>query len=312
MLRCLPNTRGRASLVALAALAVASSPWMGAAVVAQPPAGAPRAEGVAKHAFRWVRTEGNGLALAMTVEPHAGWHLYWKNPGDSGDAPGIELTLPEGWSAGPTVFLRPEAEVVDDSVFYGYSRPVTYLVPVRPGPQDGRPQPNATWRVSAKVMACKGMCVIATLTGGGAWPPPTGDGAPVQLSGGSFEGRSLPLTAESAGVTARVEGRQVTIEGSARNRRTARFIPDAVPGMQVTLPEGKAALEGAVDGDRFRIRFTLETPGEGVGQPAVAGLVLLGNEPADPCVWLSVPQPTPAGASGSAAGGASTPPGPSK
>lgn len=308
----LVSFRGRASLVALAALAVATGLAAGAAAWAQPPAVAPRAEGIAKHAFRWVRTEGGGLALAATVEPHPGWHVYWRNPGDSGDAPSFELTLPAGWSAGPTVFVRPEAAIVEDSVFYGYSRPVTYLVPVRPGPEPGAPAPNATWKVTAKVMACKGMCVIATLSGSGAWPPPTGDGAPVQLSGGSFEGRSLPLTAEAAGVTARLEGNQVTIEGPARNRRAARFIPDAVPGMQVALPEGKAAVEGTVDGDRFRIRFPLETPGEGAGQPAVAGLVLLGNEPADPCVWLSVPQPTPAGTAGSAGGGASAAPAPAK
>lgn len=306
------NFGGRASLVALAALASFAGIAAGAAARLQAPTAAPRAEGIAKHSFRWVRAEGGGLALAATVEPHPGWHVYWKNPGDSGDAPGFELTLPAGWSAGPTVFVRPEAAIVDDGVFYGYSRPVTYLVPVRPGPEPGAPAPNATWKVTAKVMACKGMCVIATLSGSGAWPPPTGDGAPVQLSGGSFEGRSLPLTAEAAGVTARLEGNQVTIEGPARNRRAARFIPDAVPGMQVALPEGKAAVEGTVDGDRFRIRFPLETPGEGAGQPAVAGLVLLGNEPADPCVWLSVPQPTPAGTAGSAGGGASAAPAPAK
>lgn len=295
------------SLPLVAFLAVA-----GAAPASGEPPAPSRPDAIARHSFRWVRTEGGLLALAATVEPQTGWHVYWRNPGDSGDAPSFELTLPAGWSAGPTVFVRPEAAIVDDGVFYGYSRPVTYLVPVRPGPDAGAPAPDASWKVTAKVMACKGMCVIATLSGGGAWPPPTGDGAPVQLSGGTFEGRSLPLTAEAAGVTARIEGSQVTVEGPARNRRSVRFIPDAVPGMQVALPEGKAAIEGTVEDGRFRIRFALETPGEGDGRPAVAGLVLLGNEASDPCVWLAVPQPTPAGASGSAAADASTAPAPSK
>lgn len=240
--------------------------------------------------MRWVRVDRDALALAVTVEPQPGWHVYWRNPGDSGDAPSFELTLPAGWSAGAAVFPRPEAAILDDGVFYGYSRATTYLVPVRPGPEAGSPKPGATWSVTAKVMACKGMCVVSTVTGGGAWPPDAAGAPAVALAGGSFEGRSLPAPSDAVGVSARIDAGRVTVEGPARGRGSVRFIPDAVPGMQVPLPEGKPAIEGTVADDRFRLDFRLETPGVGAGQPRLAGLVLLGNDPADPCVWLAVPQ----------------------
>lgn len=38
-------------------------------------------------------------ALCFRMDP--GWHLYWKNPGDSGLAPEVVWELPEGWEAGP-------------------------------------------------------------------------------------------------------------------------------------------------------------------------------------------------------------------
>lgn len=268
------------------------------------------AGGIAKSSVRWVRTEGDALALAVTVEPQAGWHVYWKNPGDSGDCPSFELTLPAGWSAGAAVFPRPEAAILDDGAFYGYSRAVTYLVPVRVGPNAGSPAPKAAWSLTAKVMACKGMCVVSTITGGGAWPPDTGGVAAVKLAGGAFEGRSLPAPADTMGVSARIDAGRVTVEGPAQGRGAVRFIPDAVPGMQVPLPEGKPAIEGTVADGRFRLEFRLETPGVGAGQPRLAGLVLLGNEPGDPCVWLAVPQevPAPSPASVPVRRGASEPP----
>ena len=258
-----------------------------------PPAPGP-SRGIAKSSVRWVRADGDALALAVTVEPQDGWHVYWKNPGDSGDAPSFDLALPAGWSAGAAVFPRPEASILDDGTFYGYSRAVTYLVPVRLGPDAGRPVPDATWSLTAKVMACKGMCVVSTITGGGAWPPDTAGPTAANLAGGTFEGRSLPARADAAGVSARIEAGRVIVEGPAKGCGSVRFIPDAVPGMRVPLPDGKPAIEGTVAGDRFRLEFLLEAPGEGPGQPRLAGLVMLGNDPADPCVWLAVPHPVPA------------------
>jgi ABC-type bacteriocin/lantibiotic exporter with double-glycine peptidase domain len=80
--------------------------------------------------------------------------------------------------------------------------------------------------------------------------------------------------------------------------QSVRFIPAAIPGLQVTLPEGTAAIEGTVASGRFRIDVPFETLGSDPAGPAFAGLVLLGNQPADPCVRLSLPHPAGGAASG--------------
>jgi hypothetical protein len=268
----------------------------------------PRSEAIASNSFRWAQAADGSWILVASVDPAPGWHVYWTNPGDSGNAPSFQVTVPDGWRAGKTVYPRPEAKVVDGSVFYGYSRSVQYLIPVRrsdamsadswPG---NDPPAGGKWKVRAKVMACKERCVMVTLAAGGECPPSADAGSGIVLDGGSFGGRSLPAKAATAGIFARLETDTVRIEGPAQGHGSVRFIPAGVPGMQIDIPEGSAAIEGTVEGGNFKIKFRLASPGVGPGEPAVAGLILLGNSPADPCVWLSIPHPL-AGPDGSLGG----------
>ena len=289
-------------------------PGTGAAARAQP-------EGIARHSFRWVQTADGAWAMIVSIDPAPGWHVYWENPGDSGDAPRFELELPTGWRAGKTIYPRPDASILDGSVFYGYSRKATYVVPVRrtdalsDDPWNrGNGAERGSWKVRARVMACKERCTVATLSGEGDWPPIADDGATLTLNGGSIGGRSLPMTAAAAGIFARLEAGKVTVEGPARGAATVRFIPANVPGMQLSLADGSPAIEGIVTGERFRIDFRASSLGEGPGEPAVAGLILLGNDPADPCVWLTIPHPLagPQGSLGANGVGASDDAPPSK
>jgi DsbC/DsbD-like thiol-disulfide interchange protein len=39
------------------------------------------------------------LQLGIRFDLEKGWHTYWVNPGDSGEAPRIEWTLPAGFQA---------------------------------------------------------------------------------------------------------------------------------------------------------------------------------------------------------------------
>lgn len=301
------------------AIAFASMLVSLACTVAQAPSGR-GAEGIERSAFRWAQSPDGGWVLVAEVDPLPGWHVYWENPGDSGNAPRFELTLPAGWRAGRVVYPRPDALVLDGSVFYGYSRRARYLIPVArqdslsADPWDGgQAAPDGAWKVRATVMCCKERCVVATLSGDGTWPPQPEAGSGLRLDGGAFEGRSLPLSAAAAGCFARLEAGKVRIEGPARGADTVRFIPAAVPGMDVGLAEGRVAVEGTVSGDRFALEFALRSPGAGPGEPAVAGLVLLGNAPGDPCVRIVIPHPL-AGPepgpmdSGGGASGASSPP----
>ncbi|KQT50096.1 thiol:disulfide interchange protein [Methylobacterium sp. Leaf456] len=69
------------------------------------------------------------LGLHMAMKP--GWHVYWRNPGDSGLPPEMAWRLPEGFSVGPTQWPAPERIPVQTLMNFGYEGEVTLLVPLR-------------------------------------------------------------------------------------------------------------------------------------------------------------------------------------
>lgn len=63
---------------------------------------------------------GQPVTAAVHFELEPEWHLYWKNPGDSGEAPGFEWTLPEGFTAGEVAWPAPRPIPVGPLMNYGY------------------------------------------------------------------------------------------------------------------------------------------------------------------------------------------------
>ena len=51
---------------------------------------------------------GRELSLGVRFVLEEGWHVYWRNPGDSGEAPSVEWTLPAGFAAGELEWPTPE------------------------------------------------------------------------------------------------------------------------------------------------------------------------------------------------------------
>lgn len=68
------------------------------------------------------------LGLRFEMIPH--WHVYWRNPGDSGEAPRVDWELPDGWQAGDIRWPTPQRIPVGPLVNYGYEDSVTLLVPI--------------------------------------------------------------------------------------------------------------------------------------------------------------------------------------
>jgi len=96
------------------------------------------------------------LLLLLEIRPH--WHTYWRNPGDSGEAPRVEWTLPAGVTAGPLGFPYPELIRVGPLANYGYSgralHPVTIQVPA-----DWPVGAPLTLRAAAQWLVCEEFCV---------------------------------------------------------------------------------------------------------------------------------------------------------
>jgi thiol:disulfide interchange protein DsbD len=70
------------------------------------------------------RPGSNRAGLYFKLEP--GWHIYWENPGDSGEPPHIRWTLPEGITAGPLQFPPPSRLPLGPLMDFGYAGEVIF------------------------------------------------------------------------------------------------------------------------------------------------------------------------------------------
>ena len=70
---------------------------------------------------------GKTVTLALRFNPVPGWHIYWKNPGDSGLPPSVTWKLPPGWTASPLQFPFPEKILLPPLVSYGYEQETLLL-----------------------------------------------------------------------------------------------------------------------------------------------------------------------------------------
>jgi len=122
------------------------------------------------------------VALHQRIAP--GWHTYWMNPGDSGEAPRIEWALPSGFTAGEIAWPSPERIPVGPAMTYGYSREVVLPIPVTP-PAALDPGSRVTLRGRASWLVCEKTCipeeapVALTLSATAGAPPPDPRGAPL-------------------------------------------------------------------------------------------------------------------------------------
>ncbi|MCB0376141.1 MAG: hypothetical protein KDD04_09510, partial [Sinomicrobium sp.] len=89
---------------------------------------------------------GRSFWIAVHFQLDQGWHTYWKNPGDSGLATEITLTLPEGFKPSPLQWPAPEIISRPPLVTYGYKNEVFHLFKIDPPqgiPADSRVQISA-------------------------------------------------------------------------------------------------------------------------------------------------------------------------
>ena len=102
---------------------------------------------------------GDTFWAGVDLKMEPGWHTYWKNPGDAGQATEIKWQLPAGVTAGeiqwPLPTKLPPAEVTT----YGYENEVVLLVPLTLASN----LPAGALNLAAKVswLECKESCIPA-------------------------------------------------------------------------------------------------------------------------------------------------------
>src|SRR5258707_8626539 len=96
------------------------------------------------------------LGVHFVLEP--GWHIYWTNPGDSGQPPVFKWQMPAGFSAGEILWPRPERMQSSPQLAdYGYHDDVLLMVPVHASQSAG----NAPLEIGleAKWLICREVCL---------------------------------------------------------------------------------------------------------------------------------------------------------
>ncbi len=244
------------------------------------------------------------LGLHFELIPH--WHVYWRNPGDSGKAPAVRWRLPEGWSAGDIHWPVPKRLRVGPLTNYGYEGAVTFLVPVQ---LPETPLPDTPLVIGANVewLVCREECIpesgrlsLGLPTGNGTaasgvdasalfaasrsrWPQPL-------LAGGSFglEENRLTISATPPGLTteplgdvwfAANEWGPVNASGTQRWQRSGSALELSVPLGDAPPADDQAfdgllVVESSADGATQARGFQVRLAPRGVANEAQdAGLV---------------------------------------
>jgi thiol:disulfide interchange protein len=215
-----------------------------------------------------VRTIGPGQVfwVALELEIRDGWHTYWRNPGDSGQATSLAWQLPPGFAAGDIVWTTPHRFEIAPLVNYGYAKHAVHLVQIT-APKDLKAGAPLTLAAKASWLVCSDVCIP--------------EGADLQLkmpfstqAGGLDPAESALFTAarsdlpsaQPAATSARIHGDQLVITlgsdwGAMLSQiRSLSFFPYAEGGIEYATPQ---KLTHTKDGVELSMKLGYQAPKAG-------------------------------------------------
>jgi thiol:disulfide interchange protein len=209
---------------------------------------------------------GQVFWVALELEIRDGWHTYWRNPGDSGQATSLAWQLPPGFTAGDIVWTTPHRFEIAPLVNYGYAKHAVHLVQIT-APKDLKAGAPLTLAAKASWLVCSDVCIP--------------EGADLQLKmplgaqAGGLDPAESPLftaarsdlpSAQPAATSARIHGDQLVITlGSAWGAmlsqiRSLSFFPYAEGGIEYATPQ---KLTRTKDGVELSMKVGYQPPKAG-------------------------------------------------
>ena len=187
--------------------------------------------------------------LYFKLEP--GWHIYWKNAGDSGEPPRVRWTLPQGVTATDFKFPAPKRLPLGPLMDFGYENevlfPLTFSVDktAKPGP--------TTFHAKVDWLVCREVCIPgkAELEVNRVVPPTGVEVISVQQDADLYKrlagtvSNVLPPNAKAT-FAPTATGFQLAIL-TGKSEQTAQFFPDEQnlidnPAPQVASPLGQGVV----------------------------------------------------------------------
>ena len=101
---------------------------------------------------------GHEFYLGLHFQLEKGWHIYWINPGDSGEPPRVKWQLPAGLAAGAIEWPTPRRLGTPTIVDFGYEDEVTLIVPMHADAKLASQGP-AQLGAEVRVLVCREICV---------------------------------------------------------------------------------------------------------------------------------------------------------
>lgn len=198
---------------------------------------------------------GDTATLGISFDIADGWNLYWINPGESGAAPKVTLTLPPGVTASDLRWPSPERKVLPGDILdYIYTRRVTLLATLTAGKDfaasaSGAAMPAAVTADLWWLMCDKEKCVPGDAR---AERTLAAADSPDALARIVEAAARLPRPPEQGDLAARWDGGTLVLHVPGASSLV--FFP--LPENEVNPDAPKAILrEGMVDGDTIRLTY---------------------------------------------------------
>ena len=154
---------------------------------------------------------GQVFWVALELDIKDGWHTYWRNPGDSGEATKLAWQLPPGFSAGDIVWTTPHRFVIAPLVNYGYAKHAVHLVQIT-APKDLKAGTPVALAAKASWLVCSDVCIPEDANLQLTLPVGAQTGAPDPKEAALFDAaRSELPSAQPAPTTARIQGDRLVI-----------------------------------------------------------------------------------------------------
>jgi len=239
---------------------------------------------ISSDALRIGPGESFHLYVEFTIEPD--WHIYWKNPGETGAPTVLDVQGPD-FEIGEPIFSRPHRIEAPDGVTYGYQARAVVAIPVTApkNTNDG----HVRFLVDINYLVCKRMCLMGRphveidIDTSAA---PTGHAASLEDLGESLKVSFPKPLKDLEKATADFDGKTLTVIAPTQEEdEKATFFPLEMPG--VTFGEMRLVYRDHM----VHIMVPVEVkPANGLGKDMrVAGLIAFGEEQTKSCYEFDLP-----------------------
>jgi len=186
---------------------------------------------------------GQSFWVALELNIRDGWHTYWRNPGDSGQATSLKWQLPPGFTAGDIVWTAPHRFEIPPLVNYGYAKHAVHLVRVTASKETPMGTP-VVLSAKASWLVCSDVCIPEDADLQVKLPVSGTPGAVDAADAAVFTAaRAEVPSAQFAATSARVEGGQLVLTlgkewGPALAQiKSLEFFPYDEGGIEYAAPQ---------------------------------------------------------------------------